>query len=161
MELNDWEEDKLRHLAIRRDVLIAADEGLPLPWMMLDTARSVLAVGTWRWTPAALDDWAALAREDRDGKFGAVLARFEVMLPLLDLAYFDLAVFVSRGVEAAAAEAAGEWLDLVRLGCRQDCTVAVLVDAAGVTQQVAKFAARTRRRLEMVGRLAVLLPGES
>lgn len=167
--LTDLEADKLRHLAIRRDVLEIGCWKARSTILMAETALSVLTVdsfagdgytGKANTLPEALQnirDW------DRDGKIGTIVARFETILPILDLKYFDFVFYDADHTGDATAEA----LTILGVGCRRDVVVAVhdyeptspkYRDAAAA---VDRWVVKTGRVLEVVDRLAIITPGRN
>lgn len=151
--MTDQELDKLRHLAIRRDVLAIVEHQVEIPLVMLDTAQSVLVVTTM------FGGWelVKIRSADRDGKVGLILARFESLLPLLDLRYFDFVVYAGEG----SAEATSEALQILGVGCRRDAFMGVhnYEPDSGCQSVVDRWSAKTGRVLQLVDRLAILTDG--
>ena len=163
--MSDEEWDKLRHLAIRRDVLHLAHGELRTTEILSATATSVLRLDPGLQAEAL----ACTRRWDRDGKVGFVVARSELFLPLLDLAYFDLIVCemptrplpgsLADGPDVAGLE---EDLQLIAIGCRPDACV-VVTDyrptdraTACAAEAVDRWVIKTGRSLVQHGSLGVI-----
>lgn len=153
MNIHDLEWDKLRHLAIRRDVLAVASARPDVGLAVIQTAGSVLVVAP----PGIVGRQMGLRLwiDDPDGKVGIVQARSEAILPLLDLAYFDLLIWDGDENDELA-----EVLTLWRRA-RPDAWLALRLSHTWLDPHcklIETFAQKTGRHVQLVEQLVVMPP---
>lgn len=153
MNLHDLEWDKLRHLAIRRDVLAVADRS-DVGQAVLPTCASAMVVSPPGRTgrQVGLQLWV----HDRDGKVGLIQARPAAVLPLLNVAYYSLLVW-----DGDDGDELLHVLDCWQGSCWPGAWVAVELSRCGLDpglEAIERFADRTGRHAELVERLVVLPP---
>lgn len=150
--LSDSEADALQHLAIRRDVLQIGCPGPVATLLIADTALSVVLLDYFGGAASGTcDTLAAIRRWDREGKVAVVAARWESMLGLMDLQYFDLLVYTAGPELADVGEA------LSQFGrARADARIAVHGYAGEAAERIGRWADAKRRPLGIVDRLAVM-----
>ncbi len=152
--LSDAEADPLRHLAIRRDVLLIGCPGPAATLLIADTALSLILLDYFGDAASGTcDTLAAIRRWDSEGKVAVVAARWETMLPLIDLQYFDLLIYTAGQELADVGEA------LSQFGrARNDARIAVHGYAGAAAERISRWADCKRRRLGIVDRLAMMGP---